>query len=386
MKNLVLVLLAVLSASLLHAQDKKVDFHFTEDGKYCIDGADHDYYVFEYDGMTAESLRNKAIYVWGNLAHYPKSFIGEGLRLCLVDGHYFIAESRHYIYNLSSDVLFRFSFKTHFKDGKMRIDIPNLEKVTLESTGQVYYPETWATFKLGMLASKPLEDAKIWAEYAVNTRINQFLEYMMPREINWDSPIVLESPEVLLFHLAGEEGFSFSGASATDNHSINISFPGLNKNQILDFVYDQFTMITRGRKAWERYDFINADWFHNFDGIQITGTSSITPNTGLLPSTYSFQFRFFMMATDEVLKVYAPVVYQIEKYTAGKDKRLRTFYSFSKFLSFEHFTNADGTLSDKNRTQRAVDDINKVFNLLVFEPLYYTQSAWFNRKPEDTEW
>ena len=51
-----------------------------------------------------------------------------------------------------------------------------------------------------------------------------------------------------------------------------------------------------------------------------------------------------------------------------------------------YFTNADGTLSDKNRTQRAVDDINKVFNLLVFEPLYYTQSAWFNRKPEDTEW
>ena len=384
MRKTLLFLLLLLFSVVAWSQGKTVDFHFMSDGSFIREDSDKNYYVFEFEGMSEQQVKETIERTWRQLPHYPKSFIGEGLRLTLLDGQTYTAESRHHIYNISSDVLFHFRFNAYYKEGKLRIDAPQLIKVTVESGGRVYYPNDWAVVKFGPLAKKTLPDVKIMTEYAVNTRINQLLAYMEPENSKWDDPIILESSKARPFQLVGSRGFvSSTNPSMTE---INISLPGLTKDKILTLVRAEYMMIVEGKKAWQGYDSIITDAYPYLDGLQVTGSSSLVLRDSFLASEYKFWFRFFLKATDGVLKVYAPQIYQVDKYTVGKKSFLRTFHSFDRFLSFQHYTSVEGVPEEKAFAKEALDDMELFFNRLVFEPLFVLQQAVMNREEVDDDW
>lgn len=135
MKKLLLSIVILITSSLCHAQ-----FCIKDGGLYVCD-SDKDYIVYDFDGISAKDLYSKVktavidIYVSGkNVASENE---GEILSVNGVSKDDIFIKSMGLTHRLTMN--YNLTFK--FKDGKIRIDLPNINYIQTQSSpsGPLYF-------------------------------------------------------------------------------------------------------------------------------------------------------------------------------------------------------------------------------------------------------
>lgn len=365
MKQIIsLLLVGVLASIQMLAQDglnQKVVFCIDENGKFYRPDSDKNYYVFDMGDVSKEDLEEYLSQKINEMYHEPSYF-----------------EYPRFEYKRSTETIefragrtlssascrFDYSFRIQCKDGRFRIDSPLLNEVRFGI--DKWWPEEWLSNR-SLGKSNGRNFTVVLAEERLNKAIEMF-QYYLTREQRFDNPIILSSPNEQYFHIQQERPgtipyFKYDSSTDWKDNYMNISMPGMNKNDIIDLLYGYLIKEYRGKRI---YGFYGISKYEN--GVTIDYNTLIDCSLGFLASgelKADVLFSMLFQCEDGVIQVRAPKILSVN----GKP--------FDTFLLDEGALSMipPAKLTQRPKTTRIIERFDRHMNSIFFKPLYDLQQS-----------
>ena len=359
MKKFSLVFLAFLMALTMSAQGYRVDFRMNDDGIYTIPDSEKQYYVFEYgSSLDAEELMNLFHENWKRLSDLPQyfpSYFRESsfdTRTGVISG---VLRDVH-LNGVYDPILLKYNFRLLFKDGRMRIDIPTVT-VRYIFEHEDREPKRFLSYK--PLLQKKEEALAIQKQIfndLINNVINQLLEFSERTEEEWDNEVELLNEKNELNKII-EIGNNFSFVFPNDKEYVVVKMDGYSKKQIESGISNIPYDIRKKIK------YIYRNYVPHNDGEGIYAKSLLDFQA---KNTF-FDYDVYYRCEDNIVKVYIP---RITKATIDY-----TYTSNSVFDDFGSYLRVTGICESNgnHRNESYINQIETLFNEVVFAPLYYLQ-------------
>lgn len=360
----------------MFGQGHRVSFNVNDDGKFYRTDDSKPYYVFEYSSnLDAQELKNIFYNKWVEIHRMPSYFgysyqnssfnIDEGV----ISGTT-VAIS---LAGFSNKVEFDYKYRIQFRDGRVRIDAPEL---VARSGLDKYYPEEWVKMKaLFQKKENAAAQQKQILEIIGNGVINEFLAFSEFEEEDWSNPQVIDDRDKHYFSLGNKFAFEFP-----DGKSYAVfKLEGLNKKQLMESIDKMFYSIGSRDKSF--YDDVLVHYKDN--GLEILGSQIMYHSSILVPSKTRFYYKAYIACEDNMVKVYVPKVYRTHTY---RDKADDSEYdSFKTFLYVNSICKNDGTHGTGVKL-KDIASLDELFNFMIFAPLYYVQEGINKMQAPAEEW
>lgn len=280
-----------------------------------------------------------------------------------------------------------YSFSIQCKDERFRIKSPRLERVCYGHSAK-WYPEEWIQDRRFGKVGK-----RNWTDYSAEVHFNKAIAMLfacmaLDEIISFDDAITLSSPDVQLFKLvqkgANTTPFFMKEADSLSvvKNYINISVPGLKKEQLIEVLYEGLHQEYRGKNTWGIENGIGK----YADGVTIDSKTTIDCGTSVLDvvlqknSYYRVDYSTVLVCSDEVIQVWAPKISWVQNMDTGK-----LYRNLNQFCIKEGLYTLWGTLNGTERTKRILSSFDASMNKLIWTPLYTLQQAIINPLPPTEE-
>lgn len=361
MKRIALLLTAALWASTLYGQEKRVEFKIDDQGNFYRSDSEIPYYVFEYDGMSAEDLFEHYYSQWHYFKSLPEYFENNSYLNSSYDtsnGIINVTRTYEEYPGLSNRISFHLSFKVQFKDGRVRIDAKD---ISTDYYGDGFSAYSWIHKFATIFDKNNRSDGQILIlEDVTNDLINEFLADIDFEE-DWSDIQELEGSDKIYFSI-NDYQFQYPGGK----NSVVYSIDGLTEDELRDAmnVFMDASM----------FDGLSSkvDFGIKYDGIE-TLPINVGGISGMLKRNLEFRYTGVFQFRDGLVKVYVPKIRSV--YEDG------AFHDFKTFLRTNLFIDRNG-----NRIrvkENSLDVIEKDFNEMIYLPLEYLKGRTKPVQEED---
>lgn len=363
----ILLLLSLFFGVILNAQPFKVDFHVNQDGRFIRTDSEQQYYVFNVDSSyTAEKITERFYNKIMEMRDLPRYFENDLPLGSIFDDKTGIISVRTPYVSLRRngekhrcDVMFVSKFKIQFKDGRFRIDPPDLAPSI--DAGDRTMKQWLSTSFSGISTAKFTDDI-------ANAMINLILEYVWKEPEEWPQPIEYKDEDNYLLSLA--DGFKYQFPGGKDY--IVFSVPGVSQETIHSAFGELLSLMTLDNF----YSYFSAESSSNHK-ICMIGYQEVL---GM-----RFQYRMLFEFKDEMIKVYVPIINDIFtwSHTIGNDI---DYINFTSYLVANKIYTSDGKPAKTNQRNKFDNAVTAKFNRLVFDPVGAFYKALEESKKPEEEW
>ena len=374
----ILLLLSLFFGVILNAQPFKVDFHVNRDGIFTRTDSEQQYYVFNVDSSyTAEKIKERFFNKILEMSKLPQYFEDDLPLSC------YLNDKTGIISVWAPDIRLRRNdrektpytlqlfgkFKVQFKDGRFRIDPPDL--VPSIDGGDRKMKE-WLVTNMSPGAS-----TSKFADVITNAMISCILEYVWKEPEEWPLPIEYKGEDNYHFSLADNCKFQFPDGK----DYIVFSAPGVSQETL----YSAFSKLLTQMKIDEYYDYFDQELRDH--EVCLRGYQNIIVKSSFLNLPMKFRYDYLMLFEfkDEKIKVYVPRIYNVyyDSETVGNDI---DYLNFSSYLVANKIYTSDGKPAKTNQRNKFDNAVTAKFNRLVLEPIrVFFEALEESKKPEE-EW